>query len=50
MDMLGSEGARAAILSYYQSSDEPDSVESAIEEVRSLGRASITRGQSWKIR
>ena len=33
MDMLGSEEERMAILDYYQKSDEPQAVKTAIEEV-----------------
>lgn len=47
IDMLGSEEARAAILSYYQASDEPDAVESAIKEVCSTGQESVTSNQVW---
>ncbi len=47
MDMLGSEEARAAILSFYRSSDEPEAVENAIEEVRSMGRESVSSRQEW---
>ena len=45
MDMLGSENARTAILNYYQNSDEPQAVENAIEEVRSVGRDTSTNKQ-----
>ena len=45
MDMLGSVEARAAILNYYQNSDEPQAVENAIEEVRSVGRDTSTNKQ-----
>ena len=47
MDMLGSKEARAAILNYYQNSDEPEAVENAIEKVRSMGRESVSSNQVW---
>ncbi len=47
MDMLGSEESRASILSYYQTSDEPEAVENAIEEVRGVGRESVSSRQVW---
>ncbi len=47
MDMLGSDEARAAILTYYQKSDEPEAVENAIEEVRCMGRETVSSRQAW---
>lgn len=49
MDMLRSEEARTAILSYYQDSDEPDAIKIAIEDACRTpgGDSELQTKQRW---